>query len=293
MAQIISGTKIAEEIKQELRKEIESLRQKDVIPGLAAILVGDNPASVVYVRNKIKACEEVGIFSETHRLPAGIDEEKLLTLIDSLNQNDKIHGILIQLPLPSHISEEKIFNSISFRKDVDGLHPINQGLLQSGRATLAPCTPLGVQELLFRSGIKVEGQHVVILGRSHLVGMPLALLLLHKSEKANATVTVCHSKSNGLPAITRQADILVAAIGKARFVTADMIRKGAVIIDVGINRVEDSSSPRGYRLVGDVDFDNVQHIAEAITPVPGGVGPMTIAMLLRNTVTAAKKILRQ
>lgn len=293
MARIIDGKKIAEEVKQELRGEIAALRQKGVTPGLAAVLIGDHPASAVYVGHKSKACAEVGIFSETHRLPSEADENQVLTLVDSLNRNSKIHGILVQLPLPGHLAADRILYAISPYKDVDGMHPLNRGLLQQGQATLVPCTPLGVQELLWRSGVKVEGRHVVILGRSHLVGIPLALLLLQRSERSNATVTVCHTGSRHLPAIVSQADIVVAAVGRARFVTSAMIKRGAVVVDVGINRIKDASSPSGYRLVGDVDFGNVQHVAEAITPVPGGVGPMTIAMLLQNTVSAAKNVLRQ
>ena len=293
MARILDGKKIAEEIRQALRHEVQKLRNQNLVPGLAAILVGEDPASGVYVRNKTKACEEIGIYSETHRLPADVNEKNILKLIDSLNHYDRIDGILVQLPLPKGLDESKILDSISPSKDVDGLHPVNQGLLQLGRASFVPCTPLGVQELLRRSRIEVEGRHVVILGRSRLVGMPLAVLLAQKSEAANATVTICHSKSTGLAEITRQADILVAAIGKPRYVTADMVKREAIIIDVGINRIDDASSPRGYRLVGDVDFDGVQHVAQAITPVPGGVGPMTIAMLLRNTISSAIRHLRQ
>lgn len=293
MARIIDGKRIAEDIKRDLRSEVEGLREKGTIPGLAALLIGDNPASAVYVRHKTKACDEVGIFSETHRLPDSADEKIVLALIHSLNNNAKIHGVLVQLPLPGHLAVDRILFALSPHKDVDGLHPVNRGLLQQGQAVLAPCTPLAVMELLHRSGVKVEGRHVVILGRSSLVGVPLAMLLLQKSEQANATVTVCHTKSTQLAEIALQADVLIAAIGRPRFVTAGMVKSGAVVVDVGINRMVDSASPAGYRLVGDVDFENVRRVAEAITPVPGGVGPMTIAMLLRNTVTAAKNIMRQ
>jgi methylenetetrahydrofolate dehydrogenase (NADP+)/methenyltetrahydrofolate cyclohydrolase len=293
MAYIIDGIKIAEEIKQSLRKEVQTLWQHGIKPGLAAVLVGDDTASTVYVRNKAKACDEVGIYSETHRLRSDIDETELRALIGDLNRDSRIHGILVQLPLPTRISEGRIIDAISPQKDVDGLHPVNQGLLQLGRPSLVPCTPRGVQELLQRSQIKVEGRHVVILGRSRLVGMPLAILLAQRAETANATVTICHSKTLGIAEITKQADILISAIGKPGVVTEEMVKKDAVVIDVGINRIADRTSSRGYRLVGDVDFDRVQRVARMITPVPGGVGPMTIAMLLHNTITAAKNILRQ
>jgi len=293
MATLINGTKIAEQIRQQIRAEVDELKTRGTLPGLAAVLVGDDPASAAYVRNKAKACSDVGIYSELHHLHQDTDESSLLSVVEALNKNEKIHGILVQLPLPKQIRENNILDCISPQKDVDGLHPVNQGLLQQGRASLVPCTPLGVVELLQRSGVQVEGMHVVILGRSRLVGMPLAILLAQKSAKANATVTICHSKSSRLIEITRQADIVVAAIGKPRFLNATMIREGAIVIDVGINRVEEPSAPRGYRLVGDVDFESVQNVAGMITPVPGGVGPMTIAMLLQNTVTTAKMLMRQ
>ncbi len=293
MAWLLDGIKVAEQIKLALRKEVEELKRRGITPGLAAVLVGDDPASAAYVRNKTKACDELAIYSETHRLSSAISEEQILKLIASINANEKVHGILVQLPLPRHIDENHIIDAIAPAKDVDGLHPMNQGLLLTGRPALVPCTPRGVQELLHRSGIATAGRHVVIVGRSRLVGMPLAALLAQKCDLGNATVTICHSKSENLEAITRQADILVAAIGKPRFVTANMVKKDAVVIDVGINRVDDPTSTRGYRLVGDVDFDDVQHIAKAITPVPGGVGPITIAMLLQNTILATKQQMRQ
>jgi methylenetetrahydrofolate dehydrogenase (NADP+)/methenyltetrahydrofolate cyclohydrolase len=293
MARLLDGIKVAEQSKQALRKEIEELRRRGITPGLAAVLVGTDPASAAYVRNKIKACDELAIYSETHRLSSEINEEQILELITSLNSSEKIHGILVQLPLPEQLDENLIIDAIAPAKDVDGLHPMNQGLLLAGRPAHVPCTPRGVQELLHRSGIATAGRHVVIVGRSRLVGMPLAALLAQKCDRGNATVTICHSKSEHLEAITRQADILVAAIGKPRFVTANMIKHDAIIIDVGINRVNDPTSTRGYRLVGDVDFEGVQHIAKAITPVPGGVGPMTIAMLLQNTILAVKQQMRQ
>lgn len=290
MDNIIDGSEIAHKVRQKLRAEIQELRIVGIIPGLAAVLVGEDPASAVYVRNKARACDEVGIYSELHHLRSNATQGEVLSLVKALNRESKVHGILVQLPLPKHLNEDSILDSVSPQKDVDGLHPLNQGLLQLGRTSLIPCTPLGVVELLHGSGVSVEGAHVVIVGRSRLVGMPLAILLAQKSARGNATVTLCHSKSNGLSAITRQADILVAAIGKPGFISAEMVKKGAIVIDVGINRIADPSSRRGQRLVGDVDFEKVQPLARMITPVPGGVGPMTIAMLLQNTVTAAKTI---
>jgi len=293
MAQIIDGAKIAEEIRQQVCIDVEKLKEKGIVPGLAAIVVGNDPASAVYVRNKARACEATGILSQLHHLSFHAKESEVLDQIHALNQDARIHGILVQLPLPEHINEDRILDAIAPHKDVDGLTPVNQGLLQLGRASLVPCTPLGVCELLSRSGVVVEGKHVVVVGRSRLVGMPLAILLAQKSTIGNATVTICHSKSSTLAEFTRQADILIAAIGKPQYIGAAMVKKNVIIIDVGINRAEDPSSARGYRLVGDVDFDGVKNIVQMITPVPGGVGPMTIAMLLRNTVSAAQNLLRQ
>jgi len=293
MAQLIDGVKIAEEVRQQVCLDVKKLKERGVVPGLAAILVGDDPASAVYVRNKARACEAASIFSQVYHLSFHTNESELLDQIHVLNQDARIHGILVQLPLPEHINEDRILDAISPHKDVDGLTPVNQGMLQQGRASLVPCTPLGVCELLKRSGIIVEGKHVVVVGRSRLVGMPLATLLAQKSAMGNATVTICHSKSKNLAEITRQADILIAAIGKPQYIDAVMIKNNAIVIDVGVNRVDDSSAPRGYRLVGDVDFDGVKDVAQMITPVPGGVGPMTIAMLLHNTVLAAQNLLRQ
>lgn len=289
-AQIIDGKKIAAEIQQELKEQAKKFNAKSgITPGLAVILVGDNPASKVYVTSKQKSCEEIGFYSEVHKFPGDVQEEKVLEKVRELNANDKIHGILVQLPLPEHIDEQKILESIAVEKDVDGFHPINFGKLAQGLEGFVPCTPLGVRELLMRYNIPIKGQHVVIVGRSNIVGKPLALLLMQKSEKGDATVTVCHSRTKNLAEITRRADILVAAIGRPKFITKDMVKPGAVVIDVGVNRVDDPTAPRGYRLVGDVDFEAVKEIASAITPVPGGVGPMTIAMLLHNTLLAAQK----
>ena len=253
-----------------------------VRPGLAAVLVGANPASQIYVRNKRKACQEVGIESWLHELPETTTEKELLALLDKLNSDPKVHGILVQLPLPSQIEERKIIRAVAPLKDVDGFGPENLGLLTAGHPRYLPCTPHGVQLLLLRNGIAVEGAHVVIVGRSNIVGKPLALILMQKAKGANATVTVCHSRSRGLADITRQADIVVVAIGQLHFLKADMIRPGAVVVDVGMNRLPDGKP------AGDVDFGPVSQVASAITPVPGGVGPMTIAMLLHNTLEAAR-----
>jgi methylenetetrahydrofolate dehydrogenase (NADP+)/methenyltetrahydrofolate cyclohydrolase len=288
-AKIIDGNKIAETIRGELSKEIEKLKEEHgITPGLATVLVGENPASEVYVRMKNRAAHEIGIYSEQHNLPAETREEELLRLVEDLNRNDKIHGILVQLPLPDHIDEHKILNTIVPEKDVDGFHPVNMGKLLIGEKGFRPCTPYGVQKMLVYSGIEIEGAHVVVVGRSNIVGKPVANILLQKQDEANATVTVCHSRTKDLPSVTRQADILIAAMGRPQFITADMVKEDAVVIDVGVNRVDDPSSKRGYRLVGDVKFDEVSKKCKAISPVPGGVGPMTITMLLYNTVESAK-----
>jgi len=285
-AKIIDGKAVSSEIKEQLKVKVEELQKKGKVPGLAAVLVGDNPASEVYVNMKAKACEKVGIHSEVYRYPQELPEAELLDKIDELNRKDTIHGILVQFPTPPQISEEKVILAIDPKKDVDGFHPFNAGMMLAGKPTFLPCTPLGIQELLVRSGNDPSGKHVVILGRGSLVGRPLAPMLYQKMKGANATVTVCHTGTKDLAVMTKQADILVAAMGKARFVTADMVKPGVVVIDVGTNRIEDASTKSGYRLVGDVDFDSVSQVAGAITPVPGGVGPMTIAMLLSNTVKA-------
>ncbi|AII60761.1 bifunctional 5,10-methylenetetrahydrofolate dehydrogenase/5,10-methenyltetrahydrofolate cyclohydrolase [Dehalococcoides mccartyi] len=288
-AHIINGTEIAAAIREEIRSEVTALKTKaGIVPGLATVLVGDDPASHSYVDSKIKMCQNLGIYSEHHPLPQNATNEDLLTLIAKLNADPKISGILVQVPLPAQISESLVLNAINPDKDVDGFHPVNVGRMCLGEPCFLPCTPHGVQELLIRSGIKIEGTHVVIVGRSNLVGKPLANILLQKAPGANATVTICHSGTKNLPEITRQADILVAAMGKPKFITADMVREGAVVIDVGTTCI--GYTPEGKRILsGDVDFEEVKEKAFAITPVPKGVGPMTIIMLMLNTLTAAKR----
>jgi methylenetetrahydrofolate dehydrogenase (NADP+)/methenyltetrahydrofolate cyclohydrolase len=289
-ARVLDGVRLAKEIRAEVATEVARLAERGKKPGLAVVIVGEDPASRVYVRSKGRACVEAGMLSETIELPATVSEAELLATIDRLNADPAIHGMLVQLPLPRHISTESVLRRISPAKDVDGFHPINVGRLASGDpAAFRPATPYGVQQMLVRAGIETKGAHAVIVGRSTIVGRPMASLLLQDAPGGNATVTVCHSRSRDLPAVTRLADILVVAIGKPRFVTADMVRPGAAVIDVGINRVTDASADRGYRLVGDVDYEPVAELASAITPVPGGVGPMTIAMLLRNTLQAAEQ----
>jgi len=289
-AQLIDGNAIAKAIHDELTLEVAALKERGVTPGLATVLVGDNTASQTYVRMKQKRCGEVGIYSEGHELPAEATQEEVEALVRKLNADPAINGILVQLPLPDHLDEEAILSAISLEKDVDGFHPINIGrLAMKGREALfAPCTPAGVIELLDRLELSIKGKEAVVLGRSNIVGLPVSMLLL----KRDATVTICHSRSRDLPAITRRADILVAAVGRAEMVKADWVKPGAVVIDVGINRVDDPNAKRGYRLVGDVDFESVKEVAGWLTPVPGGVGPMTIAMLLNNTVTGAKRALK-
>lgn len=289
-ARRLDGAALAKEIRSEVAVQAAELRARGIVPGLAVVLVGEDPASQVYVRSKGRACEEAGMHSETVRLPAETSEAELLATIDRLNVDPAIHGMLVQLPLPKHVNAERVLLRIDPRKDVDGFHPVNVGKLVLGDPTgFRPATPYGVQQLLVRSGIETAGAHAVIVGRSNIVGRPMAGLLLHNGPGGNATVTVCHSRSRDLPAITRQADILIVAIGRPEFVTADMVREGVVVVDVGINRVDDRAQPRGYRLAGDVAYDEVAARAAAITPVPGGVGPMTIAMLLVNTLQAARQ----
>ncbi len=288
VAKIINGTEIAEQIRQELKGKVAELRAKGIVPGLAVILVGEDPASQSYVRMKGKACEALGIRSETVLLPADTPEEELLATVDRLNRDPNVSGLLVQLPLPKHIDENKVINLIDPNKDVDGFHPINVGRMLIGEPGFLPATPHGIQEMLVRSGNDPEGKHVVVVGRSNIVGKPVAAILMQKKRGANATVTVCHSKTRDIGSMTRQADILIAAMGVPRFIKADMVKEGAVVIDVGSNRVEDPSSKKGYRFVGDVDYEAVREKASAITPVPGGVGPMTIAMLMQNTVIAAR-----
>ena len=281
MAEIISGKAISAATRADIAKQVEELKTKGVTPGLAVIIVGDDPASRVYVNNKKKACAELGMLSEEYALPADTEMDELLKLIDTLNTRKDIHGILCQLPLPKHLDEKRVIDAISPDKDVDAFHITNVGGIMLGEYKFLPCTPAGVMEMLKRSNISVEGKHCVVIGRSNIVGKPMAMLLLH----ANATVTVCHSRTKNLAEICRTADLIVAAVGKADFVTADMVKEGAVVIDVGMNRREDG------KLCGDVDFEAVEKVASAITPVPGGVGPMTITMLMQNTVTAAKSTL--
>ena len=294
MAVIIDGKKVAAEIRHELKEKVEWLRSLNVrVPGLVTILVGDNPASLSYVTSKGKACNEIGMLSKIEKLSADTSEEELLKLIDSYNSNNDYDGILVQLPLPKHINEDKVIERIAPSKDVDGFHPISVGKLVIGKDTFFPCTPYGVVELLKRYKIETSGKHVVVVGRSNIVGKPVANLLLQKKEGANAVVTICHSAAKDLTQFTKQADILIAAIGKPYFIKADMVKEGVAVIDVGINRVEDSTLPKGYKLVGDVDYENVSKKASFITPVPGGVGPMTIAMLLQNTFLAYIKITKQ
>ena len=292
MLNLIDGRAIAEKVYVDLRREIAELKAKGVTPGLAVVLVGDDPASRAYVRSKDKMCRELGLHSLKFELPASTTQTELLSRVEELNADSNIHGILVQSPPPAHIDEAAIVRALDPRKDVDGFHPENVAkLVLDDPSGFVPCTPLGVQRLLIESKININGAHVVVLGRSMIVGKPLALLLMQKDEKANATVTVVHSRSRDLAEITRSADIIIAAIGRAGFVTADHVREGAVVVDVGINRIEDAASQRGYRLVGDVAFDEVSEKASAITPVPGGVGPMTIAMLMSNTVKAARQSL--
>lgn len=288
-AKIISGNEVAAQIREELKERVKRLKEKGVTPALAVVLVGEDPASVSYVTAKAKGAEEIGMYEETVRLPADAAEEEVLRTVDRLNKDPKFHGILVQLPLPKHIDTEKVINYISPEKDVDGFHPVNVGKLLRGEPCPLPCTPHGVQQLLVRSGYDPDGKHVVICGRSNIVGKPLAAILMQKKKGANATVTVCHTGTRDMAKFTRQADILVAAMGSPKAITADMVREGTVVIDVGVNRVEDKTRERGFRLVGDVDFDAIKEKAEAITPVPGGVGPMTVTMLLMNTVEAAER----
>ncbi len=285
---ILDGKQIAAQMRDELRVRITALGRHGIRPGLAVILVGNDSASKSYVTAKEKACEEVGIYSSDNRLPAETTEEKLLELIERYNRDERIHGILVQLPLPKHIREERVIEAIRPEKDVDGFHPVNVGKMVIGQRCFLPCTPYGVVQMLVRNGVELDGANVVIVGRSNIVGKPLANLLIQKGRPGNATVTVCHTRTKNLAEHVRRADIVIAAAGRPKTITAEMIREGAVVIDVGVNRVEDASAKNGYRLVGDVDFDAVSRKASMITPVPGGVGPMTITMLLYNTVQSAE-----
>jgi len=288
-AKIIDGKQVAADIRAELKAEVARLKEQGIVPGLGVILVGDDPASVSYVTGKERTCEELGIYSDNHHLPAETSQDELMQLVGKMNADPKIDGILVQLPLPKHMNESEVLFAIDPAKDVDGFHPVSVGKMVVGEDTFLSCTPHGVLHLLLRSGVTIEGAHVVIVGRSNIVGKPLANMLIQKSPKGNATVTVCHTRTTNLADHTRQADILVAAAGRPNTITADMVKDGAVVIDVGVNRVEDATKKRGYRLVGDVDFEAVKEKASLITPVPGGVGPMTITMLMYNTVESAKR----
>ena len=287
-AELIDGVQIARRVRDDVARDVTALRGKGITPGLTVVLVGDDPASAVYVRSKGKACDEAGMASETIRLPATTTQDELLRHIDRLNADSMVHGILVQMPLPKHIDPDTVLRRMNPAKDVDGFHPVNVGKLLIGEKDgFAPCTPAGVQEMLVRTGIDTRGMECVVIGRSNIVGKPMAALLVQDRPGANATVTICHRHTRNLGEHTRRADLIIAAAGRPGVLTRDMVKPGAVVIDVGINRVADASAKSGYRLVGDVEFDGVRAVASYITPVPGGVGPMTIAMLLRNTVKAA------
>ena len=288
-AQIIDGKQVAAEMRAELKAEVAKLKEQGIVPGLGVILVGEDPASQSYVRAKERACEELGIYSDDNRLPADTTQQDLIALVNQMNNDPKINGILVQLPLPKGLNEAEVLLAIAPEKDVDGFHPMNVGKMMVGEKAFLPCTPHGVIQLLLRSGVTIEGANTVIVGRSNIVGKPLANMLIQKNDKGNATVTVCHTRTADLAWHTRQADIVIAAAGRPNTITADMVKDGVVVIDVGVNRVEDATKKKGYRLVGDVDFEAVKEKASLITPVPGGVGPMTITMLLYNTVESAKR----
>jgi methylenetetrahydrofolate dehydrogenase (NADP+)/methenyltetrahydrofolate cyclohydrolase len=285
---IIDGKKTAASLLEELKEKTAALAQKKIQPGLAVVLVGEDPASQVYVRSKRKTCADLGIQSFSHDLPANCTEKRLLNLIDKLNEDERVHGILVQMPLPGRLNEKRVLEAIRPEKDVDGFHPMNVGRLLNGEEAFVPCTPAGCLVLMQRYGIRPEGKHVVIVGRSNIVGKPLAALLIQKADNANATVTICHSRTRNIARYTREADILIAAMGVPEFIKPRMVREGAVVIDVGVNRIPDATKKSGTRLVGDVAFAGVSKKARAITPVPGGVGPMTIAMLMSNTIRAAE-----
>lgn len=288
-AQIIDGKQVAADMRAEIKDEVAKLKEQGVVPGLGVILVGEDPASQSYVKAKERACEEAGIYSDDNRLPAETTQEDLIALVRKMNEDPKINGILVQLPLPKGLNESEVLLTIDPDKDVDGFHPMNVGKMMVGEKAFLPCTPHGVIQLLLRSGVKIEGANAVIVGRSNIVGKPLANMLIQKNAKGNATVTVCHTRTKDLPHYTKQADIVIAAAGRPNTITADMVKEGVVVIDVGVNRIEDATKKRGYRLVGDVDFEGLKEKASLITPVPGGVGPMTITMLLYNTVESAKR----
>ena len=288
-ARIIDGKQVAADMRAELKTEVAKLKEDGIVPGLAVVLVGEDPASKSYVTAKERACEDIGIYSNDNRLSADIGQAELMALVDKLNKDPKINGILVQLPLPKHLDESEVLLAIDPAKDVDGFHPVNVGKMVVGEKAFLPCTPHGIIQLLVRSGVKIEGAEVVVVGRSNIVGKPIANMLIQKNDTGNATVTVCHTRTKNLAEHVRRADIVIAAAGRPNTVTADMVKEGAVVIDVGVNRVEDATKKRGYRLVGDVDFAAVSEKASLITPVPGGVGPMTITMLLFNTVASAKQ----
>ena len=288
-AQIIDGKQISADIRAEIKEEVAKLKEKGIVPGLGVILVGEDPASKSYVTAKEKTCADLGIFSDDNRLPEEATQEELLARVEQMNKDPKINGILVQLPLPKHLNEAEVLLAIDPDKDVDGFHPMNVGKMMVGEKAFLPCTPYGVIQLLLRSGVTIEGAKVVIVGRSNIVGKPLANMLIQKNKTGNATVTVCHTRTKDLIDQTMQADIIVAAAGRPNTITADMVKEGVVVIDVGVNRVEDATKKRGYRLVGDVDFEGLKEKASLITPVPGGVGPMTITMLMYNTVESAKR----
>jgi methylenetetrahydrofolate dehydrogenase (NADP+)/methenyltetrahydrofolate cyclohydrolase len=288
-ATIIDGKQVAESIRAELKEEVAKLKAKGIVPGLGVVLVGADPASISYVTAKERTCAELGIHSDDNHLPAETTQEELMAVVQRLNADPKVNGILVQLPLPSHLNEAEVLMAIDPNKDVDGFHPTNVGKMVVGEKAFLPCTPHGVIQLLLRSGVKLEGAHTVIVGRSNIVGKPLMNLLVQKNPTGNATVTVCHTRTKDVGYHTRQADIVVAAAGRPNTITADMVREGVAVIDVGVNRIEDATKKSGFRLVGDVDFEAVKEKASFITPVPGGVGPMTISMLMYNTVESAKR----
>ena len=288
-AQIIDGKQVAADMRAELKDKVAKLKKEGVVPGLAVVLVGEDPASKSYVTAKERACEEIGIFSDDNRLPADTSQKDLIVLVEKLNNDPKINGILVQLPLPKHLDESEVLLKIDPEKDVDGFHPINVGKMVVGEEAFLPCTPHGVLQLLKRSNVPTEGAEVVVVGRSNIVGKPVANMLIQKNDMGNATVTVCHTRTKDLKEHCLKADIIIAAAGRPNTITADMVKDGAVVIDVGVNRIEDATKKKGYRLVGDVDFEAVKEKASLITPVPGGVGPMTITMLLYNTVESAEK----
>jgi methylenetetrahydrofolate dehydrogenase (NADP+)/methenyltetrahydrofolate cyclohydrolase len=288
-AQIIDGKQVAADMRAELKEEVAKLKEKGIVPGLGVILVGEDPASKSYVTAKERTCEDLGIYSDDNRLPEETTQQELLALVEKMNKDPKINGILVQLPLPKHLNEAEVLLAIDPDKDVDGFHPMNVGKMMVGEKAFLPCTPHGVIQLLIRSGVTIEGANVAIVGRSNIVGKPLANMLIQKNKTGNATVTVCHTRTKDLADKTMQADIVIAAAGRPNMVTENMVKEGVVVIDVGVNRVEDATKKSGYRLVGDVDFEAVKEKASLITPVPGGVGPMTITMLMYNTVESAKR----